>query len=659
MKHLWKWLGEALRRSTGESSSRSHSRSKNRRGRLRLESLESRAMMASDILPVLMVVADQSDFYYQEYGDTRMSIEAAGLDVQVAATTTNPTVPHVNTGEGADGGLLTPDLALADVNASDYSAIVFVGGWGSSMYQYAFPGTYSDGRYNGDLATKGVVNELINDFVEQDKYVTAICHGTTVLAWARVDGVSLLAGRTVAIPYIGSPATFYQGQYYGYFELSQQAQMDFNGAITQGSSGAIGDPDTAADDVWVDGKIITAENYDSAAMFGQVIASHLLADAEGDDEGGPIDPPPPTNHAPTIADGSMSIEENSAIATLVVQVSGSDVDPEDLLTYSIVSGNESGIFSIDAATGEIRIASSTNLDFEADALHTLVVAVSDGELSSEASIEIAVLDVDETPPPPPMPLPPGPSNLTLPASPVAVVDGVLIVQGTEGADYLYVYPGAQAGSVMVYRNGQYFSFAAGTVNSAVIHALGGDDFVGTCMLNLSVEIYGGNGHDELHGAIAPSYIDGGEGSDRIYGGASSDWIVGGNGDDQIEARGGADLVQGGAGTDTINGGLGNDILIGGQGPDRLNGQADDDLLIGGDLQSAAVGASLLGLLAQWNTDAATRAQIWDQGDLGGDFSVVGDSAVDCLFSGSGNDWLLAGLTDYIYQQEPGDELVRR
>ena len=34
------------------------------------------------------------------------------------------------------------DLALAQVNSGNYSAIVFVGGWGASMYQYA----YSDPR---------------------------------------------------------------------------------------------------------------------------------------------------------------------------------------------------------------------------------------------------------------------------------------------------------------------------------------------------------------------------------------------------------------------------------------------------------------------------------------------------------------------------------
>lgn len=50
---------------------------------------------------------------------------------------------------------------------------------------------------------------------------SAVCHGVTVLAWARVDGVSPSA---------------------------------------DGSGGT-----TVADDVIVDGRIITAENYDSAA----------------------------------------------------------------------------------------------------------------------------------------------------------------------------------------------------------------------------------------------------------------------------------------------------------------------------------------------------------------------------------------------------------
>lgn len=81
-------------------------------------------MMAADPLPVLMVLADRQDFYYKEYGDTRDSIEAAGLAVEVAATTTNPSVAHPNTGQGDGDGVAVPDLALADVDPAKYSAML-------------------------------------------------------------------------------------------------------------------------------------------------------------------------------------------------------------------------------------------------------------------------------------------------------------------------------------------------------------------------------------------------------------------------------------------------------------------------------------------------------------------------------------------------------
>ena len=52
--------------------------------------------------------------------------------------------------------------------------------------------------------------------------------------------------------------------------------IESNGA-TMLASRSVGDPTTAADDVVIDGKIITAENFDSARRFGQVIAAQLLA----------------------------------------------------------------------------------------------------------------------------------------------------------------------------------------------------------------------------------------------------------------------------------------------------------------------------------------------------------------------------------------------
>ena len=68
-----------------------------------VESMEQRTLL-TNALPVLMVIADDHDFYYQEYGDTRASLEAAGVEVDVAATTLSPSTPHANSGQGTAPG---------------------------------------------------------------------------------------------------------------------------------------------------------------------------------------------------------------------------------------------------------------------------------------------------------------------------------------------------------------------------------------------------------------------------------------------------------------------------------------------------------------------------------------------------------------------------
>jgi putative intracellular protease/amidase len=230
---------------------------------------------ASEPLPVLLVIANQ-DFYYQEYADTRAGLEAGGASVVVAAARQDWCVPHWNSGQGSDGGVVMPDVAITDADASDYSAIVFVGGWGASSYQYAFEGTYYNAAYNGAASVEQATNDLISDFVEQDKYVAAICHGVSVLAWARVDGVSPLDGRTVSAYGLSAPDyTDANGQYVSGGQNDTRWHVESNGA-TMVASGSIGDPTTAADDVIVDGKIITAENFDSALLFGRTIAAQLM-----------------------------------------------------------------------------------------------------------------------------------------------------------------------------------------------------------------------------------------------------------------------------------------------------------------------------------------------------------------------------------------------
>lgn len=219
-------------------------------------------------LPVLIVIAN-NEFYYTEYSAPRAALEEVGIPVVVGAGRRVLSTPHANTGYTSGNGAVMPDIALADARASDYSAIVFVGGWGAAQYQYAFPGTYSNAAYNGTLAIREAANRLINEFVAQDKLVTGVCYGVSVLAWSRVNGQSLLQGRTATTAHFSSPTNNLPeaGLYRWHLET--------NGA-TAFTGGTLGDQASRFDDVLVDGRIVTGENYDSARLLGVTIADRLL-----------------------------------------------------------------------------------------------------------------------------------------------------------------------------------------------------------------------------------------------------------------------------------------------------------------------------------------------------------------------------------------------
>ncbi|MFN0017546.1 MAG: cadherin domain-containing protein [Pirellulaceae bacterium] len=525
------------------------------------ERLECREVFAP--LPVLMVIADQRDFYYQEYNDTRLSLEAAGLEVDVAATTTRASTPHANSGQGSGSGVVTPELNLASVSASDYSAIVFVGGWGSSMYQYAYPGTYQNSLYNGDMATKEVVNNLIDDFTDQGKHVAAICHGVTVLAWARVDGVSPISGHQVAVPWLGSPAGTYNGQTYAAGQLMQNVQAIANGATTPPRSGAIGNPATVADDVIVDGRIITAENYDSAAMFGRVIAQEVLAAM------------PDENTAPVVTAATFTIAENSPIGSAVGSVIAQDNEEGagQQLSYAITGGNIGGAFVINPVTGQISTAALAPLDFETNPVFQLTVTATDDgtpALSGSAVITVRLTDVAEALPP------------------VAIVNGNLIIRGTPQPDMIFVLPASGDGDVdgrdfLVWQRGGSpapYSIAPGG-HIKVFSGAGNDTVSIDSRIRVATEIHGEGGDDLLVGGSGRDVLIGGEGNDRLEGNSGDDRLEGGNGNDYLKGWDGDDRIFGGSGNDIICGGNGNDLVLGEAGNDWLWGGDGLDIIIGG------------------------------------------------------------------------------
>lgn len=219
---------------------------------------------------VLIVIANE-DFFYREYADPRRELENAGIRVTVAAGRKSSCRPHPGTGEGADGGIVNPDLALSEVKADKFDAILFSGGWGASSYQFAFPGRYDKASYNGNRNIRAEANRVINEFIEQDKYVCALCNGVSVLAWARVNGKSPLEGKRVCAPVRQAASGIYNGR------PAQPPCLwhpEVNGALIS-PSGSIGQPGNVADDVLVDGKIITGEDDPSAREMGRKIAEVL------------------------------------------------------------------------------------------------------------------------------------------------------------------------------------------------------------------------------------------------------------------------------------------------------------------------------------------------------------------------------------------------
>ena len=585
----------------------------NRNRRAFFETLERRELFAP--LPVLMVIADQRDFFYQEYGDARQSLVEAGLQVRVTARTTNPSTPHPNSGQGASSGVVTPDLPLSAVNSADYSAIVFVGGWGSSMYQYAFTGNYYDDLYDGNAATKQIVNNLINQFTTQNKYIAAVCHATTVLAWARVNGVSPLAGKNVSIPYLGSPGVFWNGTSYSPSQLQQSVQMTANGA-TPLPHGSVGDRTTDTDDVTVDGLIITGENNFSARQFGRVIAQRLWAEDV------------PANVAPVVTAASFVIDENSAVGSAVGQVIATDANAGQTLTYSIVGGNTNSAFAINAATGRITVANAAAMNFETTPSFSLTIRATDNAtpaLSGQAIATITLRDVAEV---------------------VTAAGANIVVQGTAAVDLIAISTNAAGQATIGFNGVNYGPFTLGVGGRVIVNAGDGADRVMATSSAAPVTVYGEAGNDVIMGGSGDDVLDGGAGIDRIIAGLGNDQLFGGADQDILEGREGNDLIVGGDGDDRLIGFSGNDVLIGGLGRDNLDGGTGDDLLIGGTTTYDANTLALAAILAEWSSAAtlATRRTHLQTGIAGGirlaaEETVIDDRIQDIVQGGNAGDWL--------------------
>ena len=97
--------------------------------------------------------------------------------------------------------------------------------------------------------------------------------------------------------------------------------------------------------------------------------------------------------APVASDLAVTIEENTANATVVGTIIATDAD-SDVLEYAIISGNENEAFTINNS-GDISVALEQFVDFETTPVFNLIVEVNDGENTTTANVTVNLIDLYE------------------------------------------------------------------------------------------------------------------------------------------------------------------------------------------------------------------------------------------------------------------------
>ncbi|MCF8379125.1 MAG: cadherin domain-containing protein, partial [Bacteroidales bacterium] len=106
------------------------------------------------------------------------------------------------------------------------------------------------------------------------------------------------------------------------------------------------------------------------------------------------------NEPPSISNQSFSLDENSANGTNVGSVAATDPDIGQSISFSIMSGNPNGAFTINSSTGLLSVTNSAEIDFELNPVFNLIIEVTDDGttvLSSQAGVQVILNDLNETP----------------------------------------------------------------------------------------------------------------------------------------------------------------------------------------------------------------------------------------------------------------------
>ena len=133
----------------------------------------------TDLSQTHVLIVATNGFEQSELFEPRQALLDAGVKVTLASLSTDP-IQGMKHDEKGD--TITPDLTVDDVDTQDYTALLLPGG-------VANPDT---------LRTSDRAVEIVEEFVDDDKLVAAICHGPWLLVEADVvDGRTMTSWPSI------------------------------------------------------------------------------------------------------------------------------------------------------------------------------------------------------------------------------------------------------------------------------------------------------------------------------------------------------------------------------------------------------------------------------------------------------------------------------
>jgi putative intracellular protease/amidase len=226
----------------------------------------------------ILLIVPQRNYHFQEYTDIKETLVKAGYSVVTASPSlAEPVLAEMGTGS-RDAGEFRAEMKYSDVSVKDFSAIVFIGGMGSSGALFEFQGAYHSNELNAKEGKADHMNRLHWQFLNAQKPIAAIGRATSILAWTRIpNGNTVMSGvsnKNIAAFDGFVPAMTYQGKAYKEGELPMSWHIEVNGGKVKDPA-TMGDPAVDTDNVVIDRPYITAPNSKSAKKLAEVLIDQL------------------------------------------------------------------------------------------------------------------------------------------------------------------------------------------------------------------------------------------------------------------------------------------------------------------------------------------------------------------------------------------------